>query len=297
MKSLKLKTSKYRILERCFEDRLETLGYSDTSVYYMPLHVREFLNYIENKGITRINDIREKHIEEYIKHLKTRKNKRKTGGISPKHINKHIAAINNFARYLKETGKGDLPASTPYIKDNEVKDIKILSPEEIKKLYEACKNTVYGLRDKAMLSVYYGCGLRKQEGINLDLSDMLFKKKLLYVRKTKNNRERYVPITENIIEDLKIYIYESRTMILNNKNTEALFVSNQSKRISGSSMIVRLQELTKKAGIDKTGLHTLRHSIATHLLQKGMKLEDISKFLGHSSLDSTQIYTHIVKSR
>lgn len=311
MKHLQLETLIYRISEKSYTDRLKTLGYSESGIYYMPLHIREFLHFTENKGITNINDITSEHINNYINYLKNRKNQRRTGGLSFAHINKQISAINNFARYLKETQTGDIPANTPCIQDKEAKDIKILSPEDIKKLYRECENNLFGLRDRVMLSIYYGCGLRKKEGINLEIPDILFEKKLVHVRKSKTGRERLVPMTAAVMSDLENYIALSRPILLNSlprsnfggRDTEtALFISQRAKRISGASMIVRLKKLIKKAEINppgdghskEPGLHTLRHSIATHLLQKGMKLEDISKFLGHQSLDSTQIYTHIV---
>ena len=211
------------------------------------------------------------------------------------HINKHISALNNFARYLKETQTGDIPANTEYLRDEETRKINVLTVKETEKLYEACELNIYGLRDTAMLSIYYGCGLRKKEGINLEITDILFEKKLLHIRKSKTGRERLVPMNTSVMQSLNEYISRSRPILLNGNDTEtALFISQRAKRISGAGMIIRLKKLAKKAETGKNiGLHTLRHSIATHLLQSGMKLEDISKFLGHQSMDSTQIYTHL----
>jgi len=147
-----------------------------------------------------------------------------------------------------------------------------------------------------MLSVYYGCGLRREEGMYLNVDDINLKARLIYVQKGKGNRERYVPMSEAVREDLENYIYVAREKILSFKNIKnpALFLSYRVKRMHGNSLIERLHKLTNKAGINKeTGFHTLRHSIATHLLQSGMLLENVSKFLGHTSLESTQIYTHL----
>ena len=295
MKQLQLKTLQFKILEKSYADRLKTLNYSESGIYYMPLHIRDFLHFIENKGITDINQAADRHIKEWINRLKNRKNQRRPGGISIAHINKHISALNNFARYLKETQTGDIPANTEYLKDKEARKINVLSPEDIRKLYQACKNTVFNLRDAAMLSVYYGCGLRKKEGVNLNTTDLLFNKKLLHVKKSKTGRERLVPMSESVMQSLNEYINRSRPILLNEKTTEqALFINRYGKRLDGQSMILSFKRLLIKAEITKrTGLHTLRHSIATHLLQSGMKLEDISKFLGHQSMDSTQIYTHL----
>ena len=156
----------------------------------------------------------------------------------------------------------------------------ILSLKEIKALYNACGTDMLGIRDRAILSIYYGCGLRRSEGLSLQVSDILLKEKRVYVRKGKNYRERYVPMTERVKEDLENYMYVAREKILSFKNTRqtALFLSMQVKPLCGNALIKRVHQLAGAAGIEKeTGLHTLRHSIATHLLQSGMTLEEVSQ--------------------
>jgi len=172
----------------------------------------------------------------------------------------------------------------------------ILTRAEIGALYKACGNDFLGIRDRAVLGIYYGCGLRRSEGLALNLDDVLLREKLVYVRKGKYYRERYVPMTESIREDLENYIYVGRAKMLSFKNIrqEAFFLSRSVNRLHGNSLIKRIHQLSKAAKIDKeTDLHTLRHSIATHLLKSGMTLEEVSRFLGHASLESTQIYTHL----
>jgi integrase/recombinase XerD len=154
------------------------------------------------------------------------------------------------------------------------------------------------LRDRAMLAVYYGCGLRNGEGVNLDVDDVHFDQQLLHVRKGKNYKERLVPLSSHTIEHLQNYLYDARPFLLLNK-TDALFLSNSGKRLSGQMMLLRLKVLIQLTGNTELQhkdihVHTLRHSIATHLLQNGMSLEKIKEFLGHTSLESTQIYTHLI---
>jgi site-specific recombinase XerD len=173
----------------------------------------------------------------------------------------------------------------------------ILTRDEIRRLYQVTDNTQLGYRDRAMLGVYYGLGLRRSEGVGLDVKDVLLKKNLVYVRKGKNYRERYVPVSQVVRTDLENYILYVRDSFFyspEKRKNPALLVSMQGRRVAGTTLIFRLQLLAEKAGIDKTvGLHTLRHSIATHLLSSGMSLDSICRFLGHSSLESTQIYTHL----
>jgi integrase/recombinase XerD len=149
-----------------------------------------------------------------------------------------------------------------------------------------------------MLSILYGCGLRRNEAVSVDVGDINFDGSILLVRKGKNYKERFVPISKASLKYLQEYIYDHRPGLLRGQKAEALFLSLQCKRLNGQTMIVRLKHLQRQTE-DKDlmekeiGLHTLRHSIATHLLQAGMDIESIARFLGHSSLESTQIYTHL----
>mgnify|MGYP001791715550 CR=1 FL=1 len=149
-----------------------------------------------------------------------------------------------------------------------------------------------------MLSLFYGCGLRASEGEALNVSDILFEKGLVYVRKGKGYRERYVPMNPQVKQDVKAYILNQRNGLLQGHKTEALLLGRRGVRWGVFGIYQRLQWIKNQAGNEglkqKTfGLHILRHSIATHLLQSGMKLEHISRFLGHKSLETTQKYTHL----
>ena len=149
-----------------------------------------------------------------------------------------------------------------------------------------------------MLSIFYGCGLRRNEGVNVDVGDINFDRSILHVRKGKNYKERLVPIGKTSLKYLQEYIYDHRPEIVQGNKSEALFISMKARRMDGQTMLLRLKYLQHQTEnedlIEKEiGLHTLRHSIATHLLQAGMELESIARFLGHSTLESTQIYTHL----
>ncbi len=180
-----------------------------------------------------------------------------------------------------------------------IKERSILTREEIQLLYAATTECPMGIRDRAMLSIYYGCGLRKTEGVQLDVSDVLIERRMLYIRKSKNNHQRYTPVTEANLKYIEQYIYNARPLLVSDKSSEhALFVSERGCRINKGTMYIRLKGLQEKANLTKEiGVHTLRHSIATHLLQSGMELENIALFLGHRCLDSTQVYTHIINEQ
>jgi len=290
-----LKSPEFLLLIKSFGKWLNTLEYAQSTVVISINYLRDFFEYLEKNKLNSISAIDKTVIEIYHEYLQIRKNKRQSGSLSQNYIISNINALKRFVRYLQVTGKQSfevdlhIPVEKEYHKT-------ILTQEEIKALYNACDNSTLGIRDRAMLSVYYGCGLRREEGIHLDVKDIGLKERLIYVQKGKGNRERYVPMSESIKEDLENYIYVAREKILSFKNISnpALFLSYRAKRVHGNSLIDRLHQLIEKAGINKrAGFHTLRHSIATHLLQSGMSLENVSKFLGHTTLESTQIYTHL----
>jgi integrase/recombinase XerD len=311
MKSLSIKNSSFRYLEESFKEWLDILGYAPTTVYYAPLHVRELLHYLEGKEIKDIKQLDSKHIKAHYIKLKERANKKRGGALSNSHLNKHIQAIKKFTDYLRQVGRLELQAVSLKNEESDTGKITVLTEEEMQLLFKttyksydtglrAPQNKIEAMqsRDRAMLSTFYGCGLRRNEGVNLNVSDIDFDKALLHVRKGKNYKERFVPISKASLKYLQQYVYDYRSELTLTTKIEALFISQQGTRMQGQSLLRRLKYLQYQsenaALIEKEiGLHTLRHSIATHLLQAGMKLESIARFLGHSSLESTQIYTHL----
>lgn len=286
----------YKILIQGFEKWLKTLEYAESTVYASTNYLRDFFIYLQKSGIVELQEISKTVIEIYNEHLQTRQNKKQAGSLSQNYIISNINALKRFVRYLQVTGKPVFEISLKIPIEKEKLNQTVLTRTEVKALYNACSNDALGLRDRAMLAVYYGCGLRRSEGISLDVSDVLIKEKLLYVQKGKGYRERYVPMSEAVKEDLENYINVARSSLLSCElmKQQALLLSFRGRRMDGNSLIMRLKALLKAAGINKAvGLHTLRHSIATHLLQSGMSLESVSRFLGHQSLESTQIYTHL----
>ena len=289
------------LLKTSFGKYLKTLGYAQSTVYDSVFYVKDFFFYLKTIEITSLEQIQTTTIEGYYSHLQTRNNKRQSGGLSQNYIVSNINALKRFSKYLQETEKPYFETNIKAQQDKETYKT-ILTKSEIQALYKACNNDTLGIRDKAILSIYYGCGLRRSEGQALDVNDILLKEKLVFVRKGKNYKERYVPITEAIKEDLEHYIYQAREKLLNEKNEkeQALFISFYGKRLGGTGIMERLHKLVRTAQLNtcaersrSIGLHTLRHSIATHLLQSGLALEEVRQFLGHASLESTQIYTHL----
>ena len=297
----------FKTLENEFALWLNTLGFSYSVEYNYKLSIEHFFNYLTaNNNLNHIKNLTEKHIYNYISYLETRPNKRrKTGALSTAHLNKNFDAIDKFLEFLHQIGMETAPTPTNYrIKQDErlrVENIQPFTQQEIKELQANIPNTykpfTFKKREqkhaqlKLIFALYYACGLRRTEGYNLKIKDIDFDKKTIFIRQGKNYKDRIVPMNQRVYEILQDYIYNFRN--LQKVKHNRLFINGT---YTLNKSLQDLQKATNNPDIQakKLTLHILRHSIATHLLQNGMSIENIALFLGHSSLESTQIYTHIV---
>jgi integrase/recombinase XerD len=306
MKQLKLYNESYQEILKNFKNWLDILGFADSTLESLPNHLQEFFYYLENHNIHTINHITTQIVKDYYEHLKTRDNKARDGGLSKAYLNKHLQALFKFNDYLKEHNQKSINIHLKREEQNQRDSLQILTQDEIKQLFKAtnysnnqqriCK------RDTVILVLLYSCGLRRNEAINLEIKDILFDKERIYVRKGKNYKERYVPINQYNLKIIEEYIYDYRPRFKDYKDTEYLLINYRGTPLQGQSLCNRLTKIVE-ATQDKTIIqkqitpHILRHSIATHLLEKGANIETISQFLGHSSLESTQIYTHLLEDK
>lgn len=294
MKKLLLQTSAYRSLEKSYGEWLKCLGYNEKLVSYFPLQVREFLHWLEGEGLYEISELKSKELECFMSYFENRGHQHRGGGLSVAYINKRRYSLNLLMKYLHEMGTVPDLLRLSYEAKSNLKPRELLSREEVKLLYDSCGTTGMGSRDRAMLSVYYGCGLRRSEGVALRLDDVLFDRSVLHVVKSKNGHGRYVPMVLSVRQDLERYIYGWRQLVVGDDSGDWLFLSRRGRPLRGSTMLRRLKYLLSESGLSSgIGLHSLRHSIATHLLKGGMNLEEVSIFLGHRELNSSQTYTHL----
>jgi len=293
------KSNQLKNLNQSFETWLLTLGYKPRTAKLASNNMAEYFAFLENQSITKLKEINQEHTTQYIDYLEHRPNCNKTGSLKAGSINKQVTTLRMFGKFLQLSGKAETNINPKHLKSEGT--ATSLSKEEMKVLYEtASKETNnYNKRDTAMLSIFYGCGLRGGEGEALNANDILFERNLVYIRNGKGYRERYVPMSKRVRTHLKDYVLNQRNYLLNGKENEALLLSRRGERWTVAGMYSRLRCLKNKSENEalqkKTfGLHILRHSIATHLLQSGMQLEDIGKFLGHKSIETTQKYTHLI---
>jgi integrase/recombinase XerD len=280
-----------------FGQWLERLGYARATVYSYGKLMEVFFRWMEAQKLS-LETLDKNDLENYRHHLEHRAKRKRNGGLCVITIRGHLQVITTFAVYLQQYRQLTIPVpdlSAVPLRGHLKQHFAVLTQQEIKKLYAATDNSLYGIRDRAMLALYYGCGLRSSEGINLKADDIDWRRRCLHVIGGKGSKDRVVPIGHKALEDLREYNGHRKSF--NITATGFFLCSTQQTTkgaMSGHTLLHRIKKLSETAGIKKEmTVHSLRHSIATHLLQQGMGLDGIRQFLGHSSLETTQKYTHI----
>lgn len=213
-------------------------------------------------------------------------------GITARSINRKLSSIQSFYGFLMKEGLLDSnPAKSIQRPKTSSHLPSVMRSDQVKELFnpELFGNDFEGMRNYAMLSVLYACGLRRDELINLKLSDIDFHSGQLKVL-GKRNKERIIPIAEELIQVLKKYIDERNALA----NSEPyVFLTIKAQKIYPSLVYDIVKNyLSKVTTMEKRSPHVLRHTFATHLLNEGANLQSIKELLGHSSLATTQVYTH-----
>jgi integrase/recombinase XerD len=269
-----------------FRRELLNLGYSNTAVNNYPKYAQNLLDYIKEIP----QKITDNHIKNYYEYLQTKPNQKRKGTISQSHVYSQLLAIKLYFEYLERT---KIIKRNPYnlrIKQATKSERIVFTQEEIKLLYKNTQN----LEEKTILHLCYGCGLRRSEAQDLNIKDVNFEQKLLFIRRGKGKKRRVIPLTQSVVQDLKGYY--NYTEIVRKENEESFLVNINGNKMKGSNMyelFKRILKRTQSLKPENYCLHSLRHSIATHLLENEMTVEMVRDFLGHTQLGTTQIYTRI----
>ena len=220
--------------------------------------------------------------------------------LGSKTVARKLSSLKSFFRYLvfKSIIPND-PSSeveTPKL----LKSIpKSISEKEVEALLAAPdEKTDIGLRDKTMIETLYSCGLRISELTNLELLNLNLRQGVIRVI-GKGQKERLVPMGDQLIGLLELYISSSRKNLLNKRHSDFLFLSTRGQRMTRQSFWHRIKHYCLASGFepDKISPHVLRHAFATHLLNNGADLRVVQLLLGHSDLNTTQIYTEVARQR
>jgi integrase/recombinase XerD len=296
----------YKAIIEAYGTWLDTLGYSEITTEKNKFLLNDFFEWLENRGIQSIDQLTDKLIITYFDYLEIRPNKRFTGqllGVTC--LNHNFGAIDKFLEFLHQYGRTNAPVPQGRrMKTDGVErilKIEVFTQDEIKKLYNCISDSYPNLNFKRrqseryelklIFALCYGCGLRRSECFKMTAEDVDFDRKTVFVRQGKNYKDRIIPMSAGVYKDLQDYVYNFRHRLRLDHNR--LFIS---PRYAINYKLKYLQSICDDETIQAKRLssHVLRHSIATHLLQNGMSLENISLFLGHSSLDTTQLYTQLV---
>jgi len=223
-------------------------------------------------------------------------------GLGPRSRARTLVAVRRLLRHEAERGRvaSDLPGQVgPPRQDRPLP--RTLRPDETAVLLDAADpDTPLGLRDRAMLEVLYGAGLRVSELVELPLAALQRGAGLLRVR-GKGGRERLVPLGEPALAALDLYLERARPWLARraDRTSEAIFLSRRGAPMSRQNFFDRLRALARRAGVprERVSPHVLRHAFATDLLEGGADLRAVQAMLGHADLSTTQIYTHVSRAR
>lgn len=279
------------ILENFTEYLFVEKNLSDNSIAAYRNDLKQFIAFLKDKKINNPTDITRKNIIDFLIHLK------KTD-MSVSSIARHLVTIKVFFRFLilENLIKEDISAVIDSPRTWNILP-EILTPSEINALLKAPDiNKPLDLRDKAALELIYSCGLRISELVELKIFNINLN--VPYLRCTgKGDKERVLPIGSKAKDIMHNYIENVRPA-LNKNNTEYVFLNRSGDKITRQRLWQRIKFFVQQAGINKNvSPHTLRHSFATHLLSAGADLRIVQELLGHASIATTQIYTHVDKDR
>lgn len=280
-------------MESFLKEYLATLkiekNLSENTINSYKSDLTSFLNFITQSGIDDLSDIKTTHITSFFKLLKE-------AGLNETSAARYFSSLKGFFKYLYRN---------EYIKTNPVEKIsppkisrklpEVLNVREINLILEQpnVEDTI-GLRDKAILELFYACGTRISELINIKINDLFLSEEVIRVF-GKGSKERLIPIGSSAIKWIIEYLKKSRPLLVKNiKSENYLFLNQRGTKFSRMGIWKIVKQYVKQAGIEKNvHPHTFRHSFATHLIEGGADLRAVQEMLGHSDISTTQIYTHI----
>ena len=262
-------------------------GYSEHTVYAYKTDLNRFSNFLKSQSSS-ILEAKKEHIREFMADEFER-------GLNPKTVSRRLAALKSFYDYCVEIKEIEsnpaifvespkLPSTLPdYLDLSKLSDILSMPQQE----------TLIGSRDLAMMELFYSTGMRLSELVNLNVNHLDFFHQIVKVT-GKGKKERLIPFGKQAKDSIKNYLKMRNIKGNFQLVSDSLFVSNRNKRVSQRTVQRRVRMyLASFAGSGSSGPHTLRHAFATHLLERGADIRSVKELLGHDSLSSTQIYTHI----
>jgi integrase/recombinase XerD len=265
-------------------------GYSSNTLAAYRNDLSQFIAYLEPR-VSRWDKVTRDTIVDYIMAMK--------GGqeYASSTVARKVAAIKSFFHYLVDRGElQDDPTATLDSPKVRKRLPKAISQNELERLLDepAREQTAKARRDRALLEVLYATGLRVTELISLNVDDVNLASATLRVVRAKDKRERIVPIHERAIEPLQDYLERGRIQLLHVAEEPALFLNHRGERLTRQGLWLIVKHYVREVGIgEEVTPHTLRHTFATHLIDKKADLEYVQEILGHANIATTQVYTQV----
>jgi integrase/recombinase XerD len=266
------------------------LAPNSVEAYYRDL--REFAGFVARRGVRSPREVTRAGVSVYLLDLRKR-------GLSVSTVKRRTAAIRSFYRFLQREELIDHDPTLDLQPPRPVHRLpRVLSEEEVVRLLAMPEvATPLGSRDRALLELMYASGLRVSEGTGLDLGDVDLSEEIVRVT-GKGSKQRIVPVGSQAIIALRAYLRSARPLLARARTSQALFVNRRGGRLTRQGCWKLLRGYARRAGITRALTpHVLRHSFATHLLERGADLRAVQEMLGHASIGTTQLYTHVSRRR
>jgi site-specific recombinase XerD len=244
--------------------------------------VKDFITCLSSLGIKKINKIKKEHAQKYLQ-------EKKQDGYSASSLNRYYNSLHSWAVFIRRNGI----RTDNFMDDVSAPSVQFIPPfvpsqDQIHKLLNMpLEGTYQGDRDRSILSLLYSSGLRAAELCALNRTDITTKS--IIIRQGKRGKTRTIPVLQESIDLILDYLATWR----DDDDEQAMFVSQNCKRLSGQYLSMLVSRHARNCGLNEVTPHTLRHACATHLLDAGADLRLIQEILGHSSIASTQRYTHL----
>jgi len=282
----------HQSLDRFLNYLIVEKGLSKNTIEAYSHGLNRFLNYLRRKGMEEVREISKLDIREFLLFLKKK-------GLSSKTLARNLVSIRVFMRFLTEES---ILSANPAEEIESPKTAKtlpeILSLEEVETLLEQPDTQIpQGMRDRAMLEMLYATGMRVSELTQLQVNHVHLEAGYVLVY-GKGSKERIVPIGNEAMKWARRYMGETRERLLKKRESPFLFVNRSGKPMSRQNFWKSIKAYGRRAGIRKRiAPHLLRHSFASHLLERGADLRSVQLMLGHVDISTTQIYTHVTGER
>ncbi|MBG80809.1 MAG: tyrosine recombinase [Phycisphaerales bacterium] len=251
---------------------------------------------MRKRGITNPADVTPRHLADHLQHL------HRDRGLQPSSISRHLSTIRTFFRYLEADKRLEHNPASPLTPPTRWKRLPgVMTPRQMKKLLEAANPSAgrLWLRDRAMIELMYAAGLRASEVGTIRIHDYKETLGVILVH-GKGNRERLVPVgkpARRAVQQYREQLYPELTRFGDERDEDRLLLSNTGRPLERVAVWQIVRRLAKLAELENIHPHMLRHSFATHLLAGGADLRVVQELLGHSDIATTQIYTHVDRSR